>query len=135
VGDDVCKILEVGWEKEPRVHCQSGEWTIRQSMAFAEVADLIIGSETGLLNAAGSMDAPKIVTLSHSSEEMLTKHWKNAIPLRQPSGVGCERQPCRQLHQTWEYCNKHEPTGTALCQASISASMMWDAIASVMEKA
>lgn len=135
VGDDVCKILEVGWEKEPRVHCQSGEWTIRQSMAFAEVADLIIGSETGLLNAAGSMDAPKIVTLSHSSEEMLTKHWKNAIPLRQPSGVGCDRQPCRQLHQTWEYCNKHEPTGTALCQASISASMMWDAIASVMEKA
>lgn len=134
VGDDLCKFLEIGWEKEPRVHCQSGEWTIRESMAFAEVADLIVGTETGLLNAAGSMDVPKIVTLSHSSEEMLTKHWKNVITLKQPEGVGCNKQPCRQLHHTWEHCPKHEQTGTALCQYHISAAMMWDAVSSVLTK-
>ena len=55
VGDEACRILEAGWEKEPRVHCQSGKWSIRESMSFAEVADIIIGTETGLLNAAGSM--------------------------------------------------------------------------------
>ena len=137
VGDAACKILEVGWEKEPRVHCKSGEWTIRESMAFAEVADVIIGTETGLLNAAGSMDAWKIITLSHSSKEMLTKHWKNVIVLEQPQGVGCPKSHCRQLHggggsNPWTDCPKHEETGTALCQYHVDTEMMWDAVVSVL---
>lgn len=137
VGDDACRLLETGWEAEPRVHCQSGKWTIRQSMAFAEVADLIIGTETGLLNAAGSMDTPKIITLSHSSPEMLTKHWKNTISLQQPKGVGCAKSPCRQLHggndtSAWLDCPKHEETGTALCQYHIGPEQMWTAIQAVL---
>lgn len=133
VGDEACQILEVGWEKESRVHRQSGKWSIRESMAFAEVADLIIGTETGLLNAAGSMDAWKIVTLSHSSEEMLTKHWKNVIALNQPEGVGCSKHPCRQLHGSnghspWEDCPQEPTTGTALCQYHVSSDIMWQAI-------
>lgn len=139
VGDEVCRILETGWEKEPRVHCQSGKWTIRESMAFAEVADIIIGTETGLLNAAGSMDAWKIVTLSHSSPEMLTKHWKNVIALQQPKGVGCSKSPCRMLHggeghDPWEACPQHVETGTALCQFYVSPQMMMDAIQSILGK-
>lgn len=133
VGDDLCKLLEQGWEKEPRVHCKSGEWSIRESMAFAEVADLIIGSETGLLNAAGMLDVPKIVTLSHSSEEMLTKHWTNVIALRQPEGVGCPKQPCRMMHYNWTHCMKHE-SGTARCQWEITPDSMWYAIASVLKR-
>lgn len=132
VGDDFCALLEHRWEKEPRVHRCSGKWTIRQSMAFAEVADLIIGTETGLLNAAGHMEVPKIVTLSHSSQEMLTKHWKNAIVLEQPKGVGCPKSPCRQLHYTWDYCPKHEETGTSLCQFHIGPEVMFEAIQSVL---
>ena len=135
VGDEACRILEVGWEKEPRVHCQSGKWTIRESMSFAEVADIIIGTETGLLNAAGSMDAWKIVTLSHSSPEMLTKHWKNVIALEQPEGVGCPKHPCRMLHgaeghDPWEDCPPHEDDEmkVALCQYHVSADMMFAAI-------
>ena len=131
VGDELCRLLETGWEKEPRVHCQSGKWTIRESMAFSEAADLIIGTETGLLNATGFLDVPKIITLSHSSQEMLTKHWKNTIALEQPKGVGCPKQPCRQLHTTWDYCMKHE-SGTAVCQFEIGPEMMWDAIVSVL---
>ena len=131
VGDEFCKLLEQGWEKEPRCHLKSGEWSIRQSMAFAEVADLIIGTETGLLNAAGSMDADKIVTLSHSSEEMLTKHWKKVIPLKQET-VGCPKQPCRQLHYGWDHCMKHEETGTAMCQFHIGPEQMWAAISGVL---
>lgn len=128
VGDEFCRILESGWEKEPRVHCRSGVWSIRESMAFAEVADLIIGTETGLLNAAGHMDVAKIITLSHSSAEMLTKHWKNTIALMQPKSGGCPKFPCRQLHYTWDYCMKDEETGTAVCQSSIDVEMMWDAV-------
>ena len=131
VGDEVSQILEQGWQNEKRVHCRSGKWSIRESMAFAEVADLIIGTETGLLNAAGSMTTPKIVTLSHSSEHMLTKHWKNVIALRQKSG--CPKQPCRQLHTDWTHCMKHED-GTALCQHNISAEQMWEAVVKILGK-
>ena len=137
VGDESCQILEHGWTKEPRVHCQSGKWSIRESMAFAEQADLIIGTETGLLNAAGSMDVPKIVTLSHSSKEMLTKHWLATIALDQPAGVGCAKHPCRQLHgsgetDNWLDCPQDKETGTALCQVSIGPEQMWLAIQSVL---
>ena len=140
VGDESCQILEAGWQKEPRVHRLSGKWSIRQSMAFAEVADLIIGTETGLLNAAGSMPVPKIVCLSHSSPEMLTKHWQNAIVLQQPEGVGCPKSPCRMLHggnntDAWLACPQHEETGTALCQFHISPATMWAAIEFVLGKA
>ena len=151
VGDEFCRILQTGWdgytendkfiEKEmnPRVHCKSGKWSIRESMAFAEVADLIIGTETGLLNAAGAMDAVKIVTLSHSSEEMLTKHWKNVITLNQPPGVGCDKHPCRQLHggsnrDPWEDCPQEPTTGTALCQFHIGPEAMITAIRMAMER-
>jgi len=106
-------------------------------MSFAEAADLIIGTETGLLNAAGFMDTPKIITLSHSSPEMLTKHWKNTIALQQPKGVGCPKSPCRQLHghdgrNPWEDCPQEQTTGTALCQFHITEDVMWDAVVSVL---
>ena len=154
VGDESCKLLEQGWgkfddEKEdlvevnPRVHLRAGKWTIRQSMSFAEVADLIIGTETGLLNAAGSMEVPKIVNLSHSSPEMLTKHWLNVTVLEQPEGVGCPKKwkknggACRQLHGSggtdpWADCPKHEDTGTALCQFHITEESMWDSVQQVL---
>ena len=128
VGDEFCRLLESGWEAEPRVHCMSGKWSIRESMAFAEVADLIVGTETGLLNAAGHMDVPKIITLSHSSEEMLTKYWRNTTSLKQPAGVGCPKFPCRQLHYNWKYCPQEPETGTSLCQFHIDPEMMWSAV-------
>lgn len=135
VGDELCQLLEAGWGRERRVHCQSGKWSIRESMAFAEVADLVIGCETGLLNAAGSMDTPKIVTLSHSSFKMLCQHWKNVIALEQPKGMGCHKFPCRQLHTSgWDDCMKHEETGTAVCQNEITVEQMWDAVSSVLGK-
>lgn len=157
VGDESCKILEAGFsrydesrgdfvETLPRVHCRSGKWTIRQSMAFAEVADVIIGTETGLLNAAGSMQTPKIITLSHSSPEMLTKWWVNVTVLEQPEGIGCPKKwksnggACRQLHGSggespWLDCPQDEGTGTALCQYHVSPGMMWNAVQSVLGEA
>ena len=131
VGDELCQVLEVGWEGERRVHRQSGKWTIRQSMAFAEQADLLIGTETGLLNAMGHADTSKIITLSHSSHEMLTKHWKNTIVLEQENG--CHKHPCRQLHghggvDAWADCPRHDETGTALCQFNVTPDRMFEAI-------
>ena len=127
VGDALCKLLEQGWEDEPRVHCRSGVWEIRESLTYTqEHADLVIGTETGLLNAVGMVkEIPKIVTLSHSSEENLTKHWENTIALTPPD-LDCF--PCHQLHYGFEYCNIDEENHTAMCQFNITADMMYDAI-------
>lgn len=143
-GDESCQILETGWEKEPRVHRVSGKWSMRQSLAFATYgADLVIGTETGLLNAVGCEDVPKIVNLSHSSQNMLTRHWVNATILEQPEGVGCQKRwkenggACRQLHggagySSWVDCPQHQEDGSALCQHHITAEMVFEAIRSIL---
>jgi len=132
VGDEMSQILEDGWQNSPRVHCRSGVWSIRESMAFAAEADLVIGCETGLLNAAGSMETPKIVMLSHSSEEMLTKYWTNVTALRQSGG--CPKQPCRQLHMNRDDCPTYEDESikASLCQYHISHEAVWQALVRVL---
>lgn len=97
VGDTVCKLLE--WD-HPRTINKSGEWNIRKSMLMTKYVDLVVGTETGILNAAGCYDTPKILMLSHSSHENLSKYWKNVHPLH--ADVPC--QPCHQIHYTLESC-------------------------------
>lgn len=125
VGDTLCQLLEQGWEKEGRVIKRSGIWSIRQSLAFAQVADMVIGSETGVLNAVGFDAVTKIVTMSHSSVENLTRDWMNCTSLM-PKHTPC--YPCHQLHYSFDHCNQHGESGVSMCQADISADDMWDAI-------
>jgi len=122
MGDALCQMLEEGWTNEPRVHCRSGMWTVRQSLAFVEQADMVIGPETGLLNAVGMLPMPKIVMLSHSSRENLTKHWNNTVAL-EPQGVSCF--PCHKMHYGWAGCQKNEESSAAQCQHNISADQVW----------
>jgi ADP-heptose:LPS heptosyltransferase len=122
-GGPECEILEMGWEEDPRVSCVSGQWSIRQSLTFAQVADLVIGTETGLLNAVGLEPVPKVILLSHSSPEMLTKHWKNTKVLEPDTKC----YPCRLLHYDRSMCPK-APTGASFCAESITPDMMYRAI-------
>lgn len=124
-GDESCKLLEQGWEAESRVLKRSGVWSIRQTLAFIDQADLLVGPETGVMNAAGLHPVPKIVTLSHSSVENLTKHWVNCESLT-PKNTPC--YPCHQLHYGREFCPEDPESGTAKCQADISADQMWQAM-------
>jgi ADP-heptose:LPS heptosyltransferase/predicted SAM-dependent methyltransferase len=130
-GDEICKLLERGWENEPRVICKSGVWGIRAALTFAQQADLVVGTETGLLNAVGLEEVPKVITLSHSSVENLTKHWKNTTSL-EPRGMNC--YPCHRLHYGFKYCFQDKETGCATCQVSITADDMYDAILNWMDK-
>lgn len=129
VGDELCQLLEQGWENEPRVIRRSGKWSIRQSLAFAQVADIVVGPETGLMNAVGFEDMPKVIMLSHSSVENLTKHWKNTVSLEAKNTV-CF--PCHQMHYSFDFCFQDEKTGTARCQADIPPTEVYDAIASFL---
>lgn len=112
VGDIACKILE--WD-HPRTWAWSDNITIRKAMLLTQYADLVIGTETGVLNAASCYDTPKIVMLSHSSEENLTKYWVNAYPVH--GNVSCH--PCHQLHYTMESCKLNSATKTPLCMTMI----------------
>ena len=105
VGDGSCQLLEVGWEKEPRVHCMAGKLSIRETLRLAQVADVVVGPETGVLNAvAFDETVGKVVMLSHSSHENLTRDWKNTIALTpDPKQVEC--YPCHKLHKSWDTCN------------------------------
>ena len=124
-GDPISKMLEAGWENESRVWKTCGEWAVRKSLAFAQVCDLVIGPETGIMNAVGLMDMPKILNLSHSSPENLSKHWLNTTAL---CPKDCDCWPCHQLNHSFEQCPRDEKTGTAVCQAKISPEDMWEAI-------
>lgn len=130
MGDDPCRILEQGWQDSKRVHCRSGRYTVRESLALAGQCDLIIGPETGMLNAYGLDAVPKVLFLSHSSHENLSKHWVNTIALA-PKDVDC--YPCHRLHYSFATCKEHKledggRTGTAACAWAISADEVMRAI-------
>lgn len=129
-GGPECVLLEAGWEQESRIHRKSGVWTIRQTLSFMQVADLVIGPETGVMNAAACEPMPKVVFLSHSSHENLTRDWVNTRPLASAK-TAC--YPCHKLHFSFEHCAKDEESGTAQCQADISVEQAWDTIAGALE--
>lgn len=114
VGDPMCQMLEVGWESESRVFLRSGKWSIRQTLAFAQTVDLVVGPETGVLNAVSSEDVAKVALLSHSSPENLTKHWVNTSSI-EPEDVNCF--PCHKMHFGFATCNRDEETGGSVCSA------------------
>lgn len=116
VGDEFCKILECGWEAEPRVVRMSGELDLRKTLTLARGVDLVIGPETGVLNSVAYVEeVRKIVLLSHSSHENLTKHWKNTVPVE--GNAPC--YPCHRLHFTSEFCPQDEETHAAICQKGV----------------
>jgi ADP-heptose:LPS heptosyltransferase len=124
VGDKLCQMLEIGWEKEDRVFCRSGKWSIRETLAFTQQADLVVGPETGVLNSVSAEDTAKVALLSHSSEENLTKHWVNTTAVT--PDIDC--YPCHKLHYGFDSCNRHEETGGAMCAATTDPKRVVDAI-------
>lgn len=111
VGESLCQVLE--WE-HPRTKCKSGKWSIRQAFLMTKYVDLVIGTETGVMNAAGCFNTPKIILLSHSSHENITKHWINAYSIH--AKTTC--YPCHQLHYTRESCPV-DAAGIPVCTAKL----------------
>lgn len=108
VGDEMSALAEV--DTHPRIFPRSGKWKIRESMCMTQMVDLVVGGETGILHAAACYDTPKVVLLSHSTQENLTKYWTNCIAL-EPDRKEAPCYPCHQLHYTKESCPvKHFPT-------------------------
>jgi len=133
VGGPESALLEAGWENEPRVHMRCGKWTIRETMSFLDQADLVIGPETGVLNAAANMQVPKVVFLSHSTPQNLTRDWVSTVSLVSrnttcPGRGNNEVTACHQLHYGWTHCKRGEKTGVAQCQEDIPGTTAYEPI-------
>jgi ADP-heptose:LPS heptosyltransferase/predicted SAM-dependent methyltransferase len=139
VGNEAGKLLEQGWEKEPRVHRRSGIWSIRQTLAFVDEADMLIGPETGVMNAAACKSIPKVLFLSHSTHENLTRDWVNTHALISENttcnGRGENAAPaCHMLHYNWDFCKKTE-NGVAQCQEDIKPDTTYKVIWHTIQQA
>lgn len=133
VGNELSKMLESGWENEPRVIKNCGA-EIRDTLALAQLCEIVVGPETGVMNSVSFEDNMKVVFLSHSSEENLTRDWVNCIAL---APERCECYPCHKMIMGWEHCHRESENFKwndktliiegARCQVNIGVEQFWKA--------
>lgn len=113
------------FEDHPRLHKIFLGWPIRKTMTFAKLANVVVGQETGILNSvAFEEDVRKVVLLTHSTVENLTRDWFNTISLH--GNAPC--YPCHRLIYGWEFCKQDDTTKAALCQSMISVHDVMQAL-------
>jgi len=134
VGDEACQHLELAvtdlieqaqrqqrkdWLS--RLHFRSGRWNIRQTFAFITAMradDIVVGPETGVMNAAAFEAPQKLLMLSHSSARNIGSNWPGCTTIAAPSAKApC--QPCHQMHYGFDTCVMDAATGASLCTAHI----------------
>lgn len=109
---------------------KSARLPIRDTMALAKRSDVVFGPETGVLNAVSMMTTvQKVIMLSHSSHENLTRDWPSTIVLK-PT-VPC--YPCHRLHRDHTYCPMDKDTGMAAC-ATMPPEGLYRAIMASLEQ-
>lgn len=130
VGDGSCVEFEKGFEGEQRVWKTSGKWHMRNVCTAMEHADVVMGPETGIMSCAAYYPMPKIVVLSHSTVENLSKDWVNTSSVWSPNttcvGRGKnEALACHKMLPSFEGCTKG-PLGVAQCASDVKAEWLWD---------
>lgn len=102
------------------------EWPVRAALAFCQLADAVVATESLIANSVAMEPMLKIVLLSHSSNHNLTENWVNTAAI-EPWGVACH--PCHRVHGAHlGFCSKDTNTGAAACMASASADAVADLV-------
>lgn len=127
------QMLETPWKNEPRVLRRCGVWGIRETITFAQKqCDVVIGPDTGVMQAVGHEPVGKILILGHSTKEQVSKHWVNTVSIEPPPTVKCA--PCLKLHYNFSDCHRGPNTGVALCQEMIPAEVVWVSILGILKR-
>lgn len=123
----------MSFEEHPRLLNVALGWDVRRAMTMCQLAQVVVGEETGLLNCVSfEPDVHKIVLLTHSSENNLTRDWPNVTAIRKyPPCAG--ESGCHRLHYTFQFCTKDEVTQAATCQAMISAYEVLEHVDAALE--
>lgn len=127
VGEKGCKGII---DQHPRVLDWCGDFGIRRSFILTKIADLVISTDTSIANAVGCYETPKIILLSQSSPENLTKYYKNCHNIE--PNVPC--YPCHQLHFTRESCPLEEETKFPVCVALLHPKLILEKVELVYEE-
>jgi SAM-dependent methyltransferase len=93
-------------------------WDIRRCYTLAALADVVVGTESAIVNSVAHERPLKIVLLSHSTAKNLTRDWERTIAVM-PEGLPC--YPCHRIHATWAFCALDPQTGCSACQSALGA--------------
>lgn len=126
VGDAICEFISLDHERAVR---WSGKKNIRKSFILPNYVDLVIGPETGVLNACGGNDVAKILFLSHSSRENLSKYWKNCHSFE--PDIFCH--PCHKLHYDYNDCHLHNTHVVPSCMVNIDPQEVYNKIIELLK--
>lgn len=107
---------------EPHGSVVAMDWPVRIACAFAQLADAVVCTESLIANVVAFEPMPKVVTLSHSSRENLTRDWVNCASVE--PAIACH--PCHRIHSTFDFCARDQATGAAACQALATADTVAD---------
>ncbi len=97
-------------------------WPVRNVFALAALADVVVGTESALINSVAYENPLKIALLSHSTHENLTRDWHKTIGV-EPEGLKC--YPCHRIHQDMTHCTFHREANAAACQAAQRAELIF----------
>jgi len=115
----------------PRLHNRINQWDIRQAMIMTKYMDCVVSPETGVLNAAGAFNTPKIGLLTHSSKENLTKYFVNDYSIE--SSAPCS--PCHRLIHDLSDCELDSEFGLPICMSKyMDQEKIKDNIRSIYKK-
>jgi ADP-heptose:LPS heptosyltransferase len=106
------------------------DWPIRKLFALAAQADVVVGTESALVNSVAYEAPLKIVLLSHSSHENLTRDWPATIAI-EPEGLPC--WPCHRIHADMTHCTHDRANNAAACQSAASAELVAEEIRKWLE--
>jgi hypothetical protein len=127
------------WSKTSRIHVECGTWSFRETLSFCMHADLLIGPETGVMVGMSQEEVNKIIYLSHSTINNLTRDWNNTHSLYSMNcdcpGRQNQAESCHLLLMNadgMEMCNPDEATGLARCNFNIKAQESFAAIEKVL---
>lgn len=112
------------------VHVVGRNWTIREAFAFAQLADVVIGTESAIVNAVSFESMLKVVLLSHSTAENLTRDWTETVTIA-VDGLDC--YPCHRIHTQMFACTIDRDTRAAACQASIRPEQVDSVVGDYLE--
>lgn len=105
--------------------------TFRQAAAVALRADVVVGQDSGLMQAVAFEESvAKVVLHAITSPLNLTTHWPRTVSLM-PEDTDC--YPCHISHRNWDLCRRHAATGAAACQADIARETVLDAVEKALD--
>jgi len=125
--------LQHGWEENEKVHCIAGKIPVRESLALVQQLHCVVGPETGLMNSVSMEESVhKVIYLSHSSHENLTRDWVNTTVVI-PDTTMAPCYPCHKLHYGKGACPINKRTEAPVCASATDPEQVFNGIMKAYE--